>query len=259
VNVVQSQRSIPRRARTRPRRSTTRTRRANKSADERRKDILDAALQLFARRGFSETTVGDIAAEAGMATGTVYLYFPSKEHVLLGLHQRFRDENEATVTAAAVDAVDRATRGEPVDYRDTIDAILDAVAASFRENRDLVVVCTKYRPELVDPAYNPSSEHFGIVARALEAGVELGMIHTSDPAMTAYLMDAAIAFNLHAHITYGDPPDLDRLVAAAKEMFHKALELPAGAKPPARRAASPARGAGSPARGAGSPARRRVR
>jgi len=241
VNVVQSQRARPGKARPRPRRAPPRVRREIKSADERRKDILDAALQLFARRGFSETTVGDIAAEAGMATGTVYLYFPSKEHVLLGLHERFRAENEATVTAAAVDAVDRATRGEPVDYRDTIDAILDAVAKSFRDNRDLVIVCTKYRPELVDPAYNPASEHFGVVARALEAGVALGMIHTSDPHMTAYLMDAAVAFNLHSHITYGDPPDLDRLIASAKEMFHKALELPAGAKPPARRAGSPTR------------------
>jgi AcrR family transcriptional regulator len=225
VNVVHSQAHLSGRPDRRPGRRKT-ARREVKSAEERRQDILDAALRLFANRGFNETSVQDIAAEAGMATGTVYLYFPSKEHVLKGLHDRFRDENEAQVASAAIDAVDRAGRGETVDYRDTIDTILDAVAAYFKENPVLVQVCTKYRPEFVDPDYSPAGEHLGVVARALQAGVSLGLIHTSDPEMTAYLFDGALAVNLHMHITYGDPPDMDRLIAAAKEMAHKTLALP---------------------------------
>ena len=209
-------------------RETLRGRREVKPAEERRKDILDASLRLFSKRGFNETTVGDIAAEAKMGTGTVYLYFPSKEHVLLGLHERFREENDALVAMSAVDAVERAQQGEQVDFRDTVDAIIDAVARSFTTNRELAEVCTKYRPELADPTYNPTIEHSNIVARALEEGVRMGFIHTSDPEMTAYLFDAALAFNLHTHIAFGDPPDLDRFVAAAKEMVHKALALPAG-------------------------------
>ena len=209
------------------RRGSPRSRREIKPAAERERDILDAALTLFAERGFNDTTVQDIAAAAGMATGTVYLYFPSKEKVLQGIHDRFGQETESRVAAAAVDSVDRAGRGEAVDYRDTIDTILDAISAYFRENPQLVLVCTKYRPEMVDPNYSPAGQHLGIVARALSAGVALGMIQTSDPEMTAYLFDAALTLNLHTHITYGDPPDMDRLIAAAKEMFHKALALPA--------------------------------
>jgi AcrR family transcriptional regulator len=217
------------------RREAHRARREVKPAEERRKEILDAALRLFAERGFNDTTVGDIAAAAGMGTGTVYLYFPSKEHVLMGLHDRFRQENDALVAASAVDAVERAQHGEQVDFRDTVDAIIDAVARSFVTNRQLAEVCTRYRPELADPTYNPASEHSNIVARALEEGVRLGFIHTSDPAMTAYLFDAALAFNLHTHVAFGDPPDLDRFVAAAKEMVHKALALP-GDRPGAKKA-----------------------
>src|SRR5947209_7814185 len=137
MNVVQSRgrdrggrRETRRSSRDHPRgrRGSLRGRREVKPAEERRRDILDAAMRLFARRGFSETTVQDIAAEAGMATGTVYLYFTSKEDVLQGLHHRFMEENEAQVTSVAVDAVERAGRGEPVDYRDTIDSILDAIS-----------------------------------------------------------------------------------------------------------------------------------
>lgn len=215
--------------------SEARPRREIKSADERRKDILDSALRLFSERGFNETTVGDIAEAAGMGTGTVYLYFPSKEHVLLGLHERFRLEIDALVAQSAVDAIERAQQGENVDFRDTVDAIIDAIARSFVQNKELAGVCTKYRPELADPDYNPATEHSHMVARALEEGVRLGFIQTSDPEMTAYLFDAALAFNLHTHIAYNDPPDLDRFVAAAKEMIHKALALPgAGPKPAAK-------------------------
>ena len=248
MNVVQSSprstpRSTPRsrstpRTQRRARRDALRTREV-KPAEERRKDILDAALRLFASKGFADTSVSDIAAEAGMATGTVYLYFPSKEHVLQGLHELFGQQNEQAIAAVAVDAIDRASRGESIDYREVIDTILDTVAQRFRENMDLVAVCTKYRPELVDPD-GQTPTHLNIVARAIEAGVGLGLIHTSDPEMTSYLFDAALAYNLHTHITFGDPPDMDRLVAAAKEMFHKTLALPAELSPtPAKK---PARG-----------------
>lgn len=237
MNVVQSDPArrvdlrLAKRARDRHRRErkeSHRPRRSVKPAEERRKDILDAALQLFASRGYADTTVSDIAVEAGMGTGTVYLYFPSKEDVLEGLHTRFREQNLAAITEVAVDAMERTAAGEPVDYRETVDAILDAIAAIFVANRDLVVVCTKYRPEdfYGQPGTSHHGGHMNPASWALAEGVRLGLIHTSDPEMTAYLFDAALAYNLHTHITFGDPPDLDRLMAAAKEMIHKALALP---------------------------------
>ncbi len=220
--------------------SAARARREIKAPEERRKDILDAALKLFVGKGFNETTVQDIASAAGMGTGTVYLYFPSKEHVLEGLHERFRQETEASIAGVAVEAIERAGRGEEIDYREVIDAILDAIAKNFLENSDLVIVCTRYRPELMDDHHQQESgaHHLSIVARALEEGVRLGLIHTSDPEMTAYLFDAALAYNLHMHITYGDPPDMGRVIAAAKEMFHKTLALPATPPATPRRSAA---------------------
>jgi AcrR family transcriptional regulator len=48
---------------------------------DRREQILDAAIEIFGCRGFSWTNVSDIALEAGVAKGTVYLYFESKEAI----------------------------------------------------------------------------------------------------------------------------------------------------------------------------------
>jgi TetR/AcrR family fatty acid metabolism transcriptional regulator len=49
---------------------------------EKRKRLLQAAVQTFGRRGFHEARIAEIAAEAGVAEGTVYLYFRNKEDLL---------------------------------------------------------------------------------------------------------------------------------------------------------------------------------
>jgi TetR/AcrR family transcriptional regulator len=58
---------------------------------ERRGQILDAAEELVKRHGHSAISVAEVAKRAGVAKGTVYLYFETKEEVYLGLHQRWID------------------------------------------------------------------------------------------------------------------------------------------------------------------------
>jgi AcrR family transcriptional regulator len=55
---------------------------------ERRSAILDAAERLFLARPDRDASVAEVAHAAGVAKGTVYLYFPSKEEMLLALHER---------------------------------------------------------------------------------------------------------------------------------------------------------------------------
>jgi len=57
-------------------------------AQARPDEVLDAALVLFIERGFAATRVEDIATQAGLSKGAVYLYFPSKEAILEGLVKR---------------------------------------------------------------------------------------------------------------------------------------------------------------------------
>lgn len=57
------------------------TRRKRKQPAERRSEIIRAALTLFAARGFAATKLDDVAAAAGIAKGTIYLYFETKEEL----------------------------------------------------------------------------------------------------------------------------------------------------------------------------------
>jgi AcrR family transcriptional regulator len=51
--------------------------------EQRRKQILDAALTVFSRKGYGESTIPDIAREAGVAVGTIYNYYQSKRDILV--------------------------------------------------------------------------------------------------------------------------------------------------------------------------------
>jgi TetR/AcrR family fatty acid metabolism transcriptional regulator len=54
----------------------------------RRNQILDAATRVFAAKGFHPTTIRDVAREAGLADGTIYIYFENKPALLLGIMDR---------------------------------------------------------------------------------------------------------------------------------------------------------------------------
>lgn len=60
-------------------------------AAARRNQILDAAAKAFAEKGFHATTIKDIAREAGLADGTIYIYFANKQALLLGIFDRMRE------------------------------------------------------------------------------------------------------------------------------------------------------------------------
>ncbi|MBX3062306.1 MAG: TetR/AcrR family transcriptional regulator [Anaerolineae bacterium] len=60
----------------------------------RRGQILEAAAQVFAKKGFQRSTIKDIAQTAGIADGTIYLYFKHKDDLLLGLLDRLTQAGE---------------------------------------------------------------------------------------------------------------------------------------------------------------------
>jgi len=69
------------------------------SKDNKRARLLEAALDLFETRGFDGVAVPEIAAKAGVATGTVYRYFESKEALVNALYRHWKTVYNETVLA----------------------------------------------------------------------------------------------------------------------------------------------------------------
>jgi TetR/AcrR family fatty acid metabolism transcriptional regulator len=107
------------------------TARAQAAAD-RRRQILDAAVRVFARQGFHGCRVSDIADEAGVAYGLVYHYFSSKEEVLDTLFLERWDVLVATI--------DEVAAREDMAPRDQLHVIASFIVDSYRYDPDLMKV-----------------------------------------------------------------------------------------------------------------------
>jgi TetR/AcrR family fatty acid metabolism transcriptional regulator len=107
------------------------TARAQAAAD-RRRQILDAAVRVFARQGFHGCRVSDIADEAGVAYGLVYHYFRSKEEVLDTLFLERWDVLVATF--------DEVAAREDMAPRDQLHVIASFIVDSYRYDPDLMKV-----------------------------------------------------------------------------------------------------------------------
>ena len=97
--------------------SSTARRRAEPPAATKRDAILRAATDVFAERGFFNAQVADVAREAGVAAGTVYLYFRSKDDLLVSIFERTMREAfvEGRAAVAAVsDPAERLRRFAPL-------------------------------------------------------------------------------------------------------------------------------------------------
>jgi TetR/AcrR family transcriptional regulator, fatty acid metabolism regulator protein len=101
------------------------------NAVDKRRLILDAAVRVFARRGFHHCRVSDVADEAGVAYGLVYHYFDSKEEILNTL---FLERWQIMLDAIAdIDARD-------LPARDKLYAVAAFIIDSYRHNPDLMKV-----------------------------------------------------------------------------------------------------------------------
>jgi len=70
-------------------------------ARDKRQAILSAARELFARQGYEESTIAEIARAAGVAVGTVYLYFQSKHDILLDVCLALNEEVAQAIRSPA--------------------------------------------------------------------------------------------------------------------------------------------------------------
>ena len=98
-------------------------------SDETRARILDAAMDLFRRQGFEETTMREIAAEAGVATGAAYYYFDSKDAIVLAFYERAQKEMEPLLALAV---------GGSTDLKQRLLALLEVKLRYFEPNRRLL-------------------------------------------------------------------------------------------------------------------------
>jgi AcrR family transcriptional regulator len=134
-------------------------------SEETRRQILDTALTLFRERGFDDTTIRDIAHEAGLSLGAAYYYCTSKEALVGAYYDYVQDEHLARSRAAF-------TRGG--DLRERLRAAMHAKIDIMQKDQALLRALFRYggNPEHPLSWFGPASEDqrrcsIGVFAEAL--------------------------------------------------------------------------------------------
>jgi AcrR family transcriptional regulator len=153
-------------------------------ADFRRAELIDAANAVFARKGFAGASVDEIAKVAGVAKGTVYLYYPSKHDIYWAALE------------SGIVALDRAVRAAvdaaPASLREQLRAVALTKLAYFEERRDFFRI---FFSELGSQACEVSThprlrplylEQVHFVERLLEAALARREIRRCEPARVAF-------------------------------------------------------------------------
>jgi TetR/AcrR family fatty acid metabolism transcriptional regulator len=137
---------------------------------DKREAILRAAITVFAHNGYFNSKVADIAREAGVADGTVYLYFKSKEEIL---HSVF-DRNMEEAIAAGREQLEKIS-----DPREKLRSIAHVHLERLGADRDLAVVfqvelrgSTKFMEEFSAAGF---AEYLNMIRATIEEGQQAGV------------------------------------------------------------------------------------
>jgi TetR/AcrR family transcriptional regulator, fatty acid metabolism regulator protein len=155
---------------------------------DKRRQILDAAIKVFARQGFHSTRVSDIADEAGVAYGLVYHYFSSKEEVL---NELFTER--WSLLLAAIDEADSAGQSP----REKLENVASFIIESYRHDPELmkviIVEVTRAANSFGQTHLREIRRAYDSIARIVEEGQETGAFRSDiDPAFASMTFYGAI-------------------------------------------------------------------
>ena len=153
----------------------------------KRERILDAALKLFAHEPYQAVTMDRVAAAAGVAKGTLYLYFPSKDALYLGVISDGLDTAYRTYQASAdpkLPVVERMRRSiaVTVEFYDKRRDFLQFFATEeprLSEARNRIIESSRERT-------------FNFFASLIEEGIRLGVFTRVDPRLATLTIQGAI-------------------------------------------------------------------
>jgi TetR/AcrR family transcriptional regulator, fatty acid metabolism regulator protein len=147
---------------------------------DKRERILSSAMRVFASKGFFQSKVSDIAADAGVADGTIYLYFKSKDDLLISLFET-QMERVNQELRRAIEGADDA--GEKL--RRFTRAYMNLVAQN-RHAAEVITIELRQSAKFMKDYANPKfGEFLKILAGVIDEGQKQGVLRSDVPAYVA--------------------------------------------------------------------------
>ena len=186
--------------------------------EERRTEILDTAEALFVSRGYAKTTVNDIIQSIGVAKGTFYYYFKSKEEVMKAIVERVAESVVATSKTIASDpslnAAEKLFRVITARPKDDKAELLEELHGV--DNAEMHLMSIKLGIVLITP----------ILAGIVEQGIREGIFKTQHPHEVMEILLTSSQFLFDEGIFHWEPKEL----ALKAKVFVESMEMLLGAQ-----------------------------
>ncbi|MBZ5529988.1 MAG: TetR family transcriptional regulator [Acidobacteriia bacterium] len=128
-------------------------------AEDTRRRIYEAALEMFREKGFEQTTMRDIAAKAEVALGAAYYYFSAKEGIVLAFYQDLQESSHESILQAM---------GAHKKLKERLRCVFEKRFDSLMPNRKFCDALFRHAPDSSDPLSPFSAETRPIRERAIE-------------------------------------------------------------------------------------------
>ncbi|MGC9325267.1 MAG: TetR/AcrR family transcriptional regulator [Desulfomonilia bacterium] len=197
------------------------------SAEIRKRQIIDAAMRCFQRKGYGQTTMDDIASEYGLSKGSIYWYYPSKKAVLIDLFQFWMEE---TITRVAQETAPLPS------YRDKLVRMGEFFIESLMKDLELysslmVFWSTAFEDSSMrDQILELYREYDGIVSSFLYQGEMKGEFIVPDKKVFSSLLIAIIE-GLIVRQVLSKELDLMRIRSEVRSILTRILQTPPAGSP----------------------------
>jgi TetR/AcrR family transcriptional regulator, fatty acid metabolism regulator protein len=169
----------------------------------RREEILKAAQEVFAKKGFQEATVSDVAQQAGVSDTTIYEYFSTKEDLLFSIPM------ETSLKAMELESFLHYIRGSSNKLR----AIIYHYLQFYQNNPDyasvVMLILKQNRNFLQTETYQIIRKGFRIILDVIEEGIATGEFQKdTDPLLVRHVLLGSIEHLVIRKLLLGKPEDL---------------------------------------------------
>lgn len=187
--------------------------------------ILAAAVKVFADRGFAQSTIAQIAQEAGVADGTIYLYFKNKDDILVQFYERMTEH----VSECFYKAVDEGTSA--------IDKLYNLVRAHLDVFQSQASGAIVYQSEthlqwrlVQEPTRRMSRMYRQLISKLVAMGQQEGTIRPDlYVGLVKRLINGAVEEVINTWIHTGMDHDLPSMAEPLVDLFIKGIGTQAGA------------------------------
>lgn len=188
--------------------------------EEKYQQILDAAIEAFAVSGYYQCQVSKIARLAGVADGTIYLYFKSKQDILIKLFQERMGDFINDI---------RTQLNDSQSTRERLRAIIWTHFSYMEHNRSLAIVTQvelrQSDPDIRSAITGPLKEYFKLIEGVVTTGIECGEVASLDVKAARQLIFGALDEAVSDWVMARTPRSLSNSAKPMLFLFEGALRL----------------------------------